>query len=416
MKNINKNFKSTQFQQADIGEVVLNKIKSADSQILSELLLSFFQSKILQQQYNVIITDLGCGEGNMLSIFLKSVQENFNNYFMLRIKIFGCEKEPDLRKKYMRKFSEIGREKHLKIVQEVDISISTIEDYQPKKSDLFLFSHSMYYPQTFWNTQRYNIEFEKHLLTRYLNQLTENGAIAIILQSGKNPEHQENKNNNSLANNEEFENIFYPIRQKAEIRAKNVYISSKQNEDKIALIKIQEDSNMQQDENSLTKSETKELKIIAEQENQNFTNAEIFLECYQEYVKLFKSKGNSDLFLLHRDALAVIEIGKLNFEDYDKKTEIYPQNDNVMKFLSFYTRGYYAGITKKFSSEDNKSIILKLSQDEQYEVLQFLKNNCLRISDDTCVMYHPNSIFVITPVSNFMKVQEPHPNSLTKKF
>ena len=87
---------------------------------------------------------------------------------------------------------------------------------------------------------------DKHLLTRYLAKLTKNGALAVILQSGAPCQSILNKNSGTLINNEQIENIVYPMRANIENKP-----------------------------------------VMQNKDSQNFTNAEVFLECYNRYKSAF---------------------------------------------------------------------------------------------------------------------------------
>lgn len=280
-----------QFQQSDPKNIVRRQIKHNDCEKLLPFLLPFFKLKLQTQDISVTITDLGCGEGEMLATLLNLLSQNLKDYLALRITIYGCEPVPELQKQYLGLFQNPERTIHLTNIINVEIEPSRIEDYQPKKSDVFLFSHSLYYAQTIWNTKKYpNISIDEHLLTRYLQNLKTQGLLCVVLQSEQLPKDEDGVHGVIRSNNKQYEEIMYPI---------------------IGRL------------------------------TDNLISAEDFEYC----IQTFRNPNTQELNVQDTCSISVIPLGEINFVPDMTEAKHYPQTKIVEQFLNFYTREFYPKLT-----------------------------------------------------------------------
>jgi chemotaxis methyl-accepting protein methylase len=351
---------SKQLQDSDNVNQILPKIKMEDTSALCVLLKPLFEARIHWRKYcentgedernrTVTITDLGCGEGQMILTLLKVLSENLKNFLALRIKIYAYDVQEDMIVKYKDNFDTAKRlDSYLSYVSIERAEVKKFQDVVFPQSDVFLASHSFYYCREIWDTSDYNnnksIDFNEHLLTRLLASLKKKGAICVILQSNRCTG-VKGKQKLFLANHENFEDQMYPL-------------------------KIQFDSNGE--------------KILKNAERDTFTNAEIFEQCFQEYRKIWIANHASDLEITSKQSMAIIELGEINFELHEA-TQKYEQSDAVTALLNFYTRQLYA----HFNPEAQKKL------------LDFIKTDCLR-DDGAMVMCHVNRLFLICPTEKIV--------------
>lgn len=333
----------TQFQSSDTALNILPHIKEKDAGLLFELLKPI----LMLAEGDFVINDLGCGEGLMLLKLLELMHTNLQTYSELQIIICGCEPDNDLREKFIAHFADKANRPYLNNIGRVQISDCKIEDYHaPEKTNVTLSSHSLYYPQSLWNTQRFkDLKHEDHLLTRFLSNLKENGQLCIILQSSASTK-KEKRDGGFFANHETYEDTMYPC------------LWRRENED--------DRSRGLQERNSITNN----------RDRLTFTNAEIFEACLNAY----QETSNTPLSIKSGETTASIHLGEINLDQLDTEKNKYEQTPEALSFLNFYTRKRYPD----FSADDQKII------------LDFLKNNC---ADDegNIIMHHMNRAFVIRP-------------------
>lgn len=352
---------STQLQESDNANQILPKIKIADATILCHLLKPIFEARIRwlektsksEIEREISISDLGCGEGQMILTLLKLLSENLKSFLELRISIYAYDEKEDMIKKYQENFAVVKKnsDSYLKYTSIKRAEVQKIQDLNFPSSDIFLASHSFYYCREAWDTSPYNnnktIPFSNHLLTKLLAALKENGAICVILQSNENTAIKskqkdivDQQESVFVANHENFEDVMYPL-------------------------KNQFDQDV--------------AKISKNSERNTFTNAQIFAECMQKYREEWTKNHASELEIISGQSIAVIELGEINFK-LNEKNQKYEQSEAVTALLNFYTRNLYT----RFDSEAQKKL------------LNFIQTHCIR-SDGSMVMCHLNRAFLICP-------------------
>lgn len=280
-----------QFQESDPKNIIRPQIKYNDCEKLLPFLLPLFRFKLQTKDLSVTITDLGCGEGQMLETLLNLLSQNLKDYLALQITIYGCEPVLELQKQYLGLFQNTERPTHLTNIINVDIEPCCIENYQPKKSDVFLFSHSLYYAQTIWNSKKYpDIRIDEHLLTCYLQNLKAQGLLCVVLQSEQLPKDEDGVHGVIKSNNKQYEEIMYPIIGRS---------------------------------------------------TDNLISAEDFEYCLQT----FRDQHTQQLNVQDACSISVIPLGEINFVPDKTKAQCYKQTKTVEQFLNFYTREFYPKLT-----------------------------------------------------------------------
>lgn len=170
---------SIQLQESDASGTILPQIKAADVNALLSLLEPWFKLK----QDELVITDLGCGEGLMLLKLLEVLSENVQTYAQSKIKIYASEPSDNLREKFKNNLNSKEERPYLNNVSLIDLQDRKTEEYAfLVPSDLIMLSHSLYYLQRHWNSQKFtDIPPANNLFKRLIDHLKPQGRVAVLL-------------------------------------------------------------------------------------------------------------------------------------------------------------------------------------------------------------------------------------------
>jgi len=264
-------------------------------------------------------TDVGGGEGEMFRFFSPLAKKVLVNII---------EPNNKFREQYRGRIEKTDNTVRGQILEKL------MEEVNLPKSDVVLTSHSLYYSQRLWSQQS-DVSYQNHLFTKFLHSLEDGGVWCVILQASEAPDEKYEK----LANLEALEDVVYPFIEEARHRV------SQSNRDR-----------------------------------PTFANADTFKEALKRYEKLSAEAGEIIQWRESTPIVSYVHLGKVNFTP--DKTGRYPQEEEVLKLLNFYTRDQY----NNFKPEQQK------------ELLEFIKHRCQRGGD--YVVAHVNKAFVVMRQKN----------------